>query len=80
LEVYDSQIESGKRYDLAVIGCRRANATFFESYEGDKAGAITWAIDLTPLTKIEKLSVVDYTFHLIESSKTDVKNRIEKFL
>jgi len=45
-----------------------------------KAKAITWAIDLTPLIKNEKLSVVDYTLDLIESFKTDVKNRIEKFL
>jgi len=80
LEVYDSQIASGKQYDLAVIGRRRANATFFESHESDKAKAITWAIDLIPLIKNEKLSVVDYTLDLIESFKTDVKNRIEKFL
>lgn len=80
LEVYDSQIASGKQYDLAVIGRRRAHATFFEFSGSDKVKAITWAIDLTPLIKNEKLSVVDYTLDLIESFKTDVKNRIEKFL
>lgn len=80
LRVYDSQIAGGKRYDLAVMGRRRAHATFFESHESDHARAITWAIDLTPLIRNENLSLVDYTLDLIESFKTDVKDRIEKFL
>ena len=29
--IFDSQIAGGKRYDLAVTGRRRANATFFQS-------------------------------------------------
>ncbi len=31
LGVFDSQIAGGKRYDLASMGRRRANATYFES-------------------------------------------------
>ena len=34
--VHKSQIEGGKRYDLATIGRRRANATFYESHQTDK--------------------------------------------
>ena len=30
LGVFDSQIAGGKRYDLASMGRRRANATYFE--------------------------------------------------
>jgi len=32
LGVFDSQIAGGKRYDLASMGRRRANATYFESH------------------------------------------------
>ncbi|MFP4541109.1 MAG: hypothetical protein ACLFR7_05730, partial [Opitutales bacterium] len=35
--VFDSQIVGGKRYDLATIGRRRANATFLESHHADAA-------------------------------------------
>ena len=35
--VFDSQIAGGKRYDLAVMGRRRANATFLESHGVDAA-------------------------------------------
>ena len=35
--VFDSQIAGGKRYDLATIGRRAANATFFESHATDQA-------------------------------------------
>jgi len=34
--VFDSQIVGGKRYDLASMGRRRANATDFESHGVDK--------------------------------------------
>jgi len=32
LGVFESQIAGGKRYDLALMGRRRANATYFESH------------------------------------------------
>ena len=35
LGVFDSQIAGGKRYDLASMGRRRANATYFESHGVD---------------------------------------------
>ena len=35
LGVFDSQIVGGKRYDLASMGRRRANATYFESHGVD---------------------------------------------
>ena len=37
LGVFDSQIVGGKRYDLASMGRRRANATYFESHGVDSA-------------------------------------------
>jgi hypothetical protein len=47
--VYDSQISGGKRYDLATAGRRLAHATFSESHNVDQAGALIYAMDLTPL-------------------------------
>ncbi len=51
LGVFDSQISGGKRYDLATMGRRRANATYFESHGTDIANGMIYAIDLTPLIK-----------------------------
>ena len=48
--LFDSQIAGGKRYDLAVLGRRRANATFFESHGVDASDALAFAMDLTPLS------------------------------
>lgn len=48
--VYRSQIEhGGKRYDLAVRGRERANATFLASHAGDGPTAAWYAMDLTSL-------------------------------
>ncbi|HMB22026.1 MAG TPA: PIG-L family deacetylase, partial [Anaerolineales bacterium] len=49
LGVFDSQITGGKRYDLASMGRRRANATYFESHGVDQAQGLAYGIDLTPL-------------------------------
>lgn len=40
-----------KRYDIASMARRAANATFYQSHEGDEATALIYALDLTPLTK-----------------------------
>ncbi len=49
--VFVSQIAGGKRYDLAVEGRWRANATFLESHATDAAERVSYAIDLTPLIR-----------------------------
>lgn len=46
---FASQIEAGKRYDLAVAGRRRANATFLDAHSVDAASAVDYAVDLTAL-------------------------------
>jgi len=48
-EAFPSQIVGGKRYDLAVEGRRRANASFHQSHQTDGPSAIDLALDLTPL-------------------------------
>ena len=79
LGVFDSQISGGKRYDLATVGRRLSNATFFASHATDECDSLTYAIDLTPLIKNPKLSISDFTLEAIERFKNDVKSRIVKF-
>lgn len=38
-----------KRYDIAAAARRKANATFYQSHEGDEATALVYGLDLTPL-------------------------------
>jgi LmbE family N-acetylglucosaminyl deacetylase len=79
LKAFDSQISGGKRYDLAALGRRASNATFHTSHATDRAIAITWAMDLTPLVNDETLSVVDFTLGHIERLRMDVATRLKKF-
>ena len=74
--VFDSQISGGKRYDEAVMGRRKAHATFFESHAVDAATMLTFAMDLGPLVRDDTLSLAAYTASLIEELKADVAKRI----
>ena len=77
--VFQSQIAGGKRYDLATAGRRLANATFHTSHATDKATALTWAMDLTPLVQDERLSVEKFTLGYIDRLRADVAARLRKF-
>ena len=78
--VFDSQIAGGKRYDLATLGRRRANATFFESHASDECGSVSFAMDLTPLVTDPSLDIVEYVIGFIHRFETDVRNRLTKRL
>jgi LmbE family N-acetylglucosaminyl deacetylase len=77
LAVFDSQISGGKRYDLAAIGRRLANATFHTSHATDKLSAITWAMDLTPATREGGPTVRDLTADLVTKFGADVSQRLK---
>ena len=74
--VFDSQIAGGKRYDLGVIGRRRANATFFESHVVDRSESIAFAMDLTPLVQDESLDIAEYVDGFIDRFRNDVIAKI----
>jgi hypothetical protein len=78
--VFDSQISGGKRYDLATLGRRAANATFFESHSTDKSSQVIFGIDLTPLAADETLDIGDYACGFIQRFEQDVRQRIGKRL
>jgi LmbE family N-acetylglucosaminyl deacetylase len=78
--IFDSQIAGGKRYDLAVMGRRRANATFFDAHAIDDATSLAFAMDLTPLVKDGTLDILDWTLSHIERFAADVRMRLGKRL
>lgn len=80
VEVFDSQIIGGKRYDLATIGRRKANATFSSSHEVDTVKALTYAIDLTKLTMDEELDILEYIEGYVERFKESILDKVREML
>ena len=78
--VYDSQIRGGKRYDLATLGRRAANATFFASHATDISSQLIFGMDLTPLVADESRDIVEFVAGHIENFSADVKYRLSKLL
>jgi len=76
LEVYESQVSGGKRYDLAAIGRQQANATFLESRQVDKADRVIYAMDLTPLVRHPDMDINQYLINTIQNFTSDVTERI----
>ncbi len=76
LGVYDSQIAGGKRYDLATMGRRKANATYFASHGVDTAAGLNFAMDLTPLIQDDSLDVLAVVKGFIERFTQEVAKRI----
>jgi LmbE family N-acetylglucosaminyl deacetylase len=79
LGIFDSQISGGKRYDLAALGRRLANATFLESHAVDANDNLSFGVDLTPLMKDKTLSIPDYVGAYIERFRADVEAKLAKF-
>jgi LmbE family N-acetylglucosaminyl deacetylase len=78
LGVYDSQIAGGKRYDLASMGRRRANATYFESDDVDETTGLSYGMDLTPLMNDANLQPAEFVGGFIQRFAEDVRARVNK--
>jgi len=78
LGVFDSQIAGGKRYDLASMGRRKANATYFESHGTDTTLGLSFGIDLTPLIQDDRLDIHAYIQEFIARFSRDVTDRLER--
>ena len=76
LDVFESQIIGGKRYDLATIGRRLANATYHSSHTVDNCDALIFGIDLTPLIKDDSLSIKQFIGKKIDTFRNDVEEKI----
>jgi hypothetical protein len=78
--IFESQIAGGKRYDLATLGRRSANATFFDAHATDAAMQLIFGMDLTPLIVDESRNMMDYVAGFIEEFRGDVKSRLARRL
>ena len=74
--VFASQIAGGKRYDLAVSGRRRANATFFDPHAVDGAAGVAFAMELSPLVHDDTLDIAGYVDGFIARFREDVRARL----
>ena len=79
LGVFDSQIAGGKRYDLASLGRRRANATYFESHGVDVSTGMSYAMDLTPLIQNDDMEIAGFVENHIRKFSKDVEDRLSRF-
>lgn len=80
LNVFDSQIVGGKRYDLATIGRRYSNATYCASHNVDSCKMISYAIDLTPLMVDINIDIKQYALYLIKEFKNEVEQSLQKVI
>jgi len=78
--VFDSQIAGGKRYDLATLGRRAGNATFFESHATDRANQLIFGLDLTPVVADETKDIVDFVAGFIDRFHADVTTKLSRRL
>lgn len=74
--VFDSQISGGKRYDLATMARRRANATYHTSHQTDAASGMSFAMDLTPLVRDIDMDPADYVLGYLDRLAKKVRETI----
>lgn len=76
--VFASQIDGAKRYDVAIQGRRRANATLHAPRAIDDAQEVIVAMDLTPLVHNDELDPVGYTLAAVDRFRGDVEARLRR--
>lgn len=79
--LYDTQISgSAKRYDLAIQGRRRANATFLDPHSKDCYKSAALAMDLTPLITNDSSDIENYVCEHIRRFENDVRQKLKSQL
>ena len=78
--LFDTQNSGSKRYDIATIGRRTANAIYHASHGTGGPEMMSFAMDLTPLLQNPNLNPDDYASSFIDRFKHDVTCRIKKLL
>ena len=78
LGVFDSQIAGGKRYDLASMGRRRANATYFESHGVDTGTGLSYAMDMSALMADASIDPAGFAGDLVQRFTQDVHDRLRR--
>ena len=80
ISIFDSQITGGKRYDLALEGRLRGNATFFDSHSVDQTQMASYAMNLNPLIDDPTIDIAEFVDEFVKRFQTDVRSRIENFI
>jgi LmbE family N-acetylglucosaminyl deacetylase len=78
LGVFDSQISGGKRYDLASLARRRANATYFESHGVDMTTGLSFGMDMTALILEDGKAPLEFIQETIQRFIQDVTDRLHR--
>jgi LmbE family N-acetylglucosaminyl deacetylase len=78
LGVFDSQIQGGKRYDLAASGRLHANATYLNPHAADATSALAYAMDLTPLILSPEVDIGSFVQEHIQHFAQDVAGRLAR--
>jgi LmbE family N-acetylglucosaminyl deacetylase len=73
---HDSQITHAKRYDLATMGRRRANATYSDSHGNTQETYVTHAMDLSVLIHNDALSLQDFVVEKVREFEQSVMNTL----
>jgi LmbE family N-acetylglucosaminyl deacetylase len=76
--VFETQL-TGKRYDLAEQGRRRANATLLAPRQVDEATELTFAFDLTPLVHNDDLDPITLVTAAIDRFRDDVIDSLRPY-
>jgi LmbE family N-acetylglucosaminyl deacetylase len=76
INCHASQVTPAKRYDLATIGRRRANATYFDTHGYTPEAYVTHAMDLSPLILDDALSLQDLVAEKIRGFELSVMNAL----
>jgi len=71
-----SQVTSAKRYDLATVGRRRANATYSSSHSNTPETYVTHAMDLTPLVVDDTRRLGDFVAEKLRAFEKSVANTL----
>lgn len=69
-------IAGGKRYDVASMGRRRANATYWEAHGVDETTGLSYGMDMTPLINDSNLHPDEFVGQLIDRFALDVQERV----
>jgi len=78
--VFASQIEGGKRYDLAEAGRRRANATLLEPRAVDTAEEVSFAMDLSPLVQNDELDIAEFVSAAVDRFRASALTAVTQIL
>jgi LmbE family N-acetylglucosaminyl deacetylase len=78
LGVFDSQISGGKRYDLASLARRKANATYFETHGLDSTTGLSFGLDMTPLILDDDMEPLAFIQGYLQRFMQDVTDRLNR--